>query len=101
MQERTRYSRTIYRDGPPDPLPYLTCAVCGFRGVPADQTPGSSQWGAPPVQVTGSVYVGDRADTPVAELTKTVEVVQQAGTCGFCGAERYLDGSRGSGQRIP
>jgi hypothetical protein len=92
--------RTIRRQPSTAFRPVLTCAVCGFRGVPAAQTP-AARWGNPPITTTGTTYVGTRADDPVTSFDLQVTVVRQPGECPHCGAERYLDGRRGSGVRLP
>lgn len=98
--QRATYSRR-YRREPDTPLRnVLVCSVCHFPGVPADMTSGE-HLGATPVEITGTVYVGPRADSDIRTFDKQIMPLTPRGTCPACGAEMYLTGKRGSGNRVP
>lgn len=78
----------------------ITCAVCGFPGVDIDTEPG----GEFPTSftVTDSTYVWTNTDDPISGLDKSVlPVPNPSVSCPFCGATRFLDGNKGSGNAIP
>lgn len=99
-QERATFSR-IYRRTPTTPLaPRVTCSICHFPGVPAAQRPGG-YIGPMPVTVTGTLFVGTRADADVTTFDKKVIPVPSPGSCPFCGGTFYLGGKKGSGNAVP
>jgi len=101
---RHSWSRRVWRTPGAEPAltrsTRLRCAVCGFPAVDATQSPGE-RLDQKPVTVTGTLYVGVAADAAVTTFDRATEVVRQPGECPHCGAERWLDGSRGSGLRRP
>jgi hypothetical protein len=98
--QRSTWSYRVRREPSTPRKQVITCSVCGFPGVPAGMTPGA-RIGLKPVEITGTVYVGPDADSPVTSFDKQVMTIRQAGECPCCGAERYMDGRRGSGNRVP
>ena len=99
---RSRYSRTHRHDQPsentePD---RIRCSVCGFPGVDIDTEPGG---GFPTTFVTsGTTYVWTAANDAISGLDYSAEPsASTSSSCPFCGATRFLDGSRGSGNAIP
>lgn len=97
---RSTWSHRVRRTPNTPRKPVLTCSVCDFPGVPADMEPGA-RLGLKPVEITGAVYSGPRADSPVESFDKKVMVIRQSGECPACGAERYMNGRKGSGNRVP
>jgi hypothetical protein len=97
---RGTFSHRVRRTPSTESRPVVRCAICNAPGVDATREP-AARLGLKPVEITGSVYVGPRADSPVESFDKEVVVQHQSGTCWFCNGERYLDGHRGSGLRIP
>ena len=101
---RHAWSWQIWREPGAEPAHIDTkrvrCAVCGWPAAPAEETPGE-RLDQKPVTVTGTLFVGVAANAAVATFDKATEVQRQPGECPHCGAERYLDGSRGSGLRRP
>jgi hypothetical protein len=97
---RATYSRRIRREPNTPRKPVITCSICGFPGVDATMTP-AARLGLKPVEITGTVYVGPDADSDPRTFDKKVMVLTQSGECPFCHGERYLDGRRGSGNRVP
>lgn len=102
--QRGSYSWRIRREPGAEPAHISTkrlrCSVCGFPGVDVTQEPGA-RLGQKPVVVTGTLFVGVSADAAVTTFDSATEVQRQPGECPHCGAERFLDGSRGSGLRRP
>ncbi len=101
--QRHHYSRR-WRVNNTTPESVLTdrirCAVCGFAGVDINDSP-AARLGAQPVTVNGSTYVWTAADDAISGLDKETMVVDRRGVCPFCHSERYLDGAKGSGLRVP
>lgn len=80
----------------------ITCSVCGFPGVDMDTTPGESLAGSTSYVTNGTVYAWTNADDDITLKDKEViPVPNVAVSCPFCGAERFLDGHKGSGHAIP
>jgi hypothetical protein len=83
--------------GPNQTSDRLTCSVCGFKGVNVTTTPGEHF--PTGYQTTGTTYVWDSPDQPLSVIDKQVlPKPSPAVSCGFCGATRFLDGSKGKGQ---
>ena len=97
---RSRFSHRVRREPQTERFPILRCAICGFGGVPVDMEPGA-RWGLKAVEITGTVYVGDRADDPVTSFDKQVMTVPRSGECPFCLGEMWIGGRKGSGNRVP
>ena len=75
----------------------LVCRVCGFAGVSVDAGIGENF--PTGFTVTGPTYSWTNANDAVALIDKVVTPVPDSGSsCPFCGATRYLDGSKGQGQ---
>jgi hypothetical protein len=98
--QRSTWSYRVRREPSTPRKAVLTCSICGAPGVDATMTP-AALIGPTPVTVTGTVYVGPDADSPVSSFDKEVTVPWRTGTCWFCNGERYMDGRRGSGLRVP
>jgi hypothetical protein len=75
----------------------IRCRVCNFPGVSVEATPGENFPTA--LVTTGSTYVWAASTDALSTLDLTVlPTPNPAVSCPFCGATRYMDGSRGSGQ---
>ena len=100
---RTRYSRR-WRVESSSPATVITdrvtCAVCRFPGVNLDYEP-AAHLGLKASTTNGTTYVWTAANDALSTLDKEVVPVRQPGECPFCGGERWLDGTRGSGLRVP
>lgn len=83
----------------------LKCRVCGFPGISPYAIPGESRNPEGSVEIVTSnagTYTWSSPIDPVSVITQSKVVypnVNQA--CPDCGAERYLDGKRGSAHRAP
>ncbi len=104
MALRGRYSRRRRVENAGSATTFLeqdrvTCAVCGFAGQPLE-TP-AANLGVKPTTVNGSTYVWTNSTDALSTLDKETIVQDQVGTCRFCHGERYFDGARGSGLRVP
>jgi hypothetical protein len=98
--QRSTWSYRVRREPSTSRKAVLTCSICGFPGCPANATPGA-RIGLKPVEITGSIYVGPDANSDPATFDKEVMVIRQSGECPACGGERWMDGKRGSGNRVP
>lgn len=75
----------------------VQCSVCGFAGVNITTFPGEDF----PTQyvTTGTTYEWASPDQPLSVIDlQVLPVPNSSVSCPFCGATRYLDGSRGQGQ---
>ena len=97
---RSTFSHRVRREPSTELFPIVRCAVCRWPAVDATQEPGA-RLGLKPIEVTGTVYAGPRADSPVSSFDKQTTVIRQTGECAACGAEMYLSGRWGSGLRVP
>ena len=101
MVIRNRYNRRYRHDQPsentqPD---RLTCAVCGFQGVDIETEPGGDF--PTTFTISGSTYIWTVPNEAVTTLDRTVTPVTNTSvSCPFCGATRFLDGSKGSGNAV-
>lgn len=101
---RNRYSKLHRHDTPtentePD---RLRCSICRFAGVDIETEPGESLTGSTAFVTTGTTYVWTSANDALVTLDKTVAPEPNTSvSCPFCGGERFLNGSKGSGNAVP
>lgn len=86
----------------------VRCSVCGFAGISPQAEPGESMnnEGSVSIAVTGSTYVWNtvpgtsRAIDVSAQDLEAVVTPDSNRACPDCGAERFLDGQRGSAHSV-